>query len=57
MAAVGFLIAIFSSLIPHFWWMAAAGAEHQGLFRTLAFGSVLHPNCISLAAERRQHSP
>lgn len=38
MAAIGFLIAILSSLIPHFWWMSTAGAEHQGLFRALAFG-------------------
>lgn len=41
LAAIGFLIALFSSLIPHFWWMSLAGDEHQGLFRALTLGIFL----------------
>jgi hypothetical protein len=37
-AALGFLVAIFSSLVPHFWWMSLAGADNQGIFRALALG-------------------
>lgn len=61
LVAIGFLIAVGGSLIPHFWWMGGGG-ENQGIFRALALGmfillavSLCLMSVDSIARDIQQH--